>query len=143
MKILKNVVIAISLTTLFVACQQSNTNVKQMLSNLETRKEIIDSIANDNSMHKEMMEAMMAGKHSKMMMMENHNAMMKNMKDNPAMMEMMMGNMIKSCKSDSTMMMGMCKAMMASHEMMEMMKKMKDKKMDMDKMKGMDHKSHQ
>ncbi len=139
MKILKNVVVAIALTTLFAACQQSSTDVKQLLSKSETRKEIIDSIASDSSLHKEMMEAMMVGKHSHSMMMGNHEAMMKKMKDNPAMMEAMMSDMMEKCKNDSTMMKGMCNAMMASPEMMEMMNKMKDKKMDMNKMKGMDN----
>ena len=77
-------------------------------------------IADDSTMAKEMMAAMMNSKNSKMMMMgdakmqmmmKNHEAMMKMMKDNPGMMQ-------------------------------NIMMKMKAENKDMNKMEGMDNKSH-
>ncbi len=140
---------------LFASCQ-SSTDTKQILSKSETRKEMMDKIANDSSMSKEMMGAMMASQtgtammhdHQKMMM-GNHETMTKMMKDNPGMMQGMMTNMMDACKNDTAMMSGMCKAMMGNKQMMDMMQKMKGKNMDMGNMKGMDttkvidHKAHQ
>ena len=80
--------------------------------------------------------------------MEHHSSMMKMMKDNPGIMESMMTDMMEACKNDTTMMSGMCKAMIGNQQMMDMMQKMKGKNMDMGKMnvvdttKGTDHKSH-
>jgi len=93
--------------TLF-ASGQSNTDVKQVLSNPETRKLIMDTIANDSIMSKEMMTTMMNSKNHKMMMMENHGSMMK---DNHGMKHCMMSAMMDSCKGDTSMM-SKCKAMM-------------------------------
>ena len=53
------------------------------------------------------------------------------MKDNPGMMDNMMMNMMEACKTDTAMMSGMCKKMMANPQMMDMMQKMKGEKMDM------------
>ena len=58
MKTLTKVALAIALITLFSSCQ-SGSDVKQVLSKSETRKEIMDTIANNSSMSKEMMESMM------------------------------------------------------------------------------------
>jgi hypothetical protein len=93
--------------TLF-ASGQSNTDVKQVLSNPETRKLIMDTIANDSIMSKEMMTTMMNSKNHKMMMMENHGSMMK---DNHGMKHCMMSAMMDACKGDTSMM-SKCKAMM-------------------------------
>ncbi len=142
MKSLQKLSLLIALITLFASCQ-SGTDVNQSLSKPDTRKEIIDKIADDSTMSKEMMGAMMAShtgmammqEHQKMMM-GNHETMMKMMKDNPRMMEGMMTNMMEACKNDTTMMSGMCKAMMGNKQMMDMMQKIKG--MDMGKMKGMD-----
>ena len=104
--------------------------------------EMMNKIADDSSMSKEMMGAMMNSKNGKMMMMpmmENHEAMMKMMKDNPGMMDNMMMNMMEACKTDTTMMAGMCKKMMANPQMMDMMQKMKGEKKDM-KTEEMDNK---
>ena len=113
---------AILLAVLFASCQ-SGKDGKQILSNSDTRKDIMNTIANDSTMHMEMMTAMMNGKM---------------MKDNPNMMSGMMNNMMEMCMSDTTMMRGMCKTMMANPQMMEMMNKMKEGNMGMDKMKAMD-----
>ena len=144
MQTLQKVTLMIVLVTLIGSCQ-SGTDAKQILSKSETRKEIMDKIANDSSMSKEMMGAMMASQtgtammhdHQKMMM-GNHETMMQMMKDNPGMMEGMMTNMMEACKNDTAMMSGMCKAMMGNKQMMDMMQKMKGENKDM-KMEGMKH----
>lgn len=158
MKTVQKMFFAIALVIVLAACQ-SSTASNNGLSNPNTRKEIMDTIANDTAMCKEMMGAMMNNKngkmammeHGKMMMMEDHDGMMKMMGNNPEMMKNMMGNMMEACKKDTAMMMAMCKKMMDEPKMMDMMQKMKGGKMDMDKMdmnkmdskdkmKGMDHK---
>ena len=133
MKTLLKTTILMVAVTFFASCQ-SGSDVKQILSNQDTRKAVIDSIANDSSMSKEMMGAMMNSNNGKMMMMENHTAMMKMMKENPSMMKGMMADMMETCKGDSSMMSDMCKTMMGDPKMMEMMNKMKG----MNKMKRMD-----
>ena len=138
MKSLQKLSLLVALITFFASCQ-SGTDVNQTLSKTETRMEMMNKIADDSTMSKEMMTAMMNGKNGKMMMMENgkmpmmenHEAMMKMMKDNPGMMHTMMMNMMEACKSDTSMMSGMCKKMMENPQMMDMMKKMKGEKMDM------------
>ena len=148
MQILHKMIGVISFIALLSSCQPS-TDIKQVLSKSETRKALMDTIANNSDMSKEMMEAMMSNKNSKMamqgdekmhmMMMENHETMMKMMKDNPDMMKSMMNDMMETCKSDTSMMASMCKTMMENQQMMNMMQKMKGKDMDMKKMKGMKH----
>ena len=132
MKAMSKIVLAIALCVSIASCQ-SNSDVSSILSKTDTRKAIMDTIANNSDMSKEMMAAMMNSKAGNMMM-ENHEAMMKMMKDNPGMMD----NMMEACKTDTTMMSGMCKKMMENPQMMEMMHKMKGKNMDMDKMNAMD-----
>lgn len=66
----------------------------------------MDSIANDNTMCKEMIATVMNSKNGKMAMMENHEAMMK---------------MMESCKNDTATMHSMCKAMMGNKQMLQMM----------------------
>jgi hypothetical protein len=148
MKTLQKITLLIALITLLASCQ-SGTDVNQTLSKPDTRKEIMDKIADDSTMSKEMMTAMMNSNNGKMMMgdgkmpmmMENHDAMMKMMKDNPSMMHNMMMNMMEACKNDTTMMSGMCKKMMENPQMMDMMQKMKGENKDM-KMEGVDSKHH-
>lgn len=135
MKLLQTALLTVMITVLFTSCQQGN-DAKQILAKDETRKEIMSTIANDSSMHKEMMTAMMSGDHGKMM--GSHASMMKMMKDNPDMMQGMMSGMMEKCKSDSNLCKRMCKNMMENPQMMNMMQKMKG----MDTMKNMDHKMH-
>lgn len=110
MKTLQKVTLAftaITLIVVFSSCQTS-PDVKQILSKPETRMMIMDSIANNSSMSKEMMEAMINSKNGKMMMqgnnkmmgmmMENHDGMMKMMKDNPAMMQGLISDMMGASK---------------------------------------------
>lgn len=151
-------VFLVGFVALFSSCLPGS-DTKQILSKQETRKAIMDSIANDSSMSHEMMTAMMNSNNGKMMMqgnekmnmmmMENHTSMMRMMKNNPVMMQSMMTDMMETCKGDSSMMSGMCKTMMGDPKMMDMMNKIKgmDKMEGMDKMKGMgdkkaDHSAH-
>ena len=134
MKTLQKVILAIVLISLFSACQ-SNTDVKKILAKSETRTAIMDTIANNSEMSKEMMTAMMNSQNGKMMMMgneemtkmmmENNGRMMKMMQDNPAMMQNMMSDMMKACNNDPKKMSAMCKTMMENKPMMQTMKKMK------------------
>lgn len=141
MRLLQKVTLVLASVIVFAACQ-SSTAANNGLSNPSTRKEIMDTIANDTIMCKEMMGAMMDNKNGKMVMMQHHSSMMKMMKDDPSMMKGMMGDMMDMCKDDTTMMAEMCKKMMADPKMMDKMHQMEGKKMDMDKMEGMDHTKH-
>ncbi|MCS4435883.1 hypothetical protein [Aquiflexum gelatinilyticum] len=130
MKTLQKFVGLIALTALFASCQSP----KQALSESDSRMEIMNNIASDHDMSKEMMQTIMSGDHGKMLMHERMNAMMedksmvkKMMKDNPEMSKRMMSVMMETAKEDTTMMTDMCKSMMKNPEMMEMMKKMKEK----------------
>lgn len=148
MKTLQKVTLATALITLFSSCQ-SNTDIKQVLSKSDTRNEIMDTIANNSSMSKEMMEAMMNSKNGKMMMqgnekmmgmmIENQGTMIKMMKENPAMIQSMMSDMMEACKSDTSMMSSMCKTMLGNKQMMGMMQKIMGENKDMNKMNGMNN----
>jgi len=136
MKKLSKIAGAILLITLLASCQ-SKTDIKQLLSNADTKKSIMDTIANDGNLSSEMLTSMMGNKNGKMAMMEHHQTMLKM---NPDMMKSMMSDMMEACKSDTSLMSSMCKMMMDDHQMMDMMDKMKAEKKDMEKMKGMEHK---
>ena len=144
MRSLQKVISTIALITLFASCQ-SSTDVTQTLSKPDTRKEIMNKIADDSTMSNEMMVAMMNSNNGKMMM-GNHQMMMKMMKDDPVGMQSMMTDMMEACKNDTTMMSGMCKTMMGNKQMMDMMQKMKEKNMGkmngIDTTKRADHTSH-
>lgn len=134
MKILQKVVLFIALMILISSCK-SDSDTGQILSKKDARKVIIDSIANNSEMTKEMMEAMMNNKNGKMMiqgnekmtsiMMENRSTMMKMLKNNPDMMKRMLADMLETAKSDSVMMYGMYQTMLGNQQMMNMMQKMK------------------
>ena len=145
MKTLKRITLLIALIALFSSCQ-SKTDVSKILANQETKKAIMDTIANDSNLSIEMMEAMMNSENSnklmgneKMtsMMMQNQGAMMKMMQNNPAMMQGMMTGMMETFKGDTAMMSSMYKSMMGNPEMMQMLHKNMSGKMDMKGMKGM------
>lgn len=154
MKTLQKITLVVALITIFSSCQ-TGTDINQVLSKPETRKAIMDSIANNSSMSQEMLETMMNNKSGKMMiqgnekmigmMMENYGAMKKMLKENPTMMQSMMTEMIEASKGDSSVMSSMLKTMMGNEQMMGMIGNMmggnKDmQKMDgMNKMEGMDH----
>lgn len=132
MKGLQKISLLLALIALFASCQ-SNTDVNQILSKTDARKQIMDSIANNSSMAKEMITAMMNSNNG-MAMMQDHMSMMNMMKDKPGMMNAMM----EACKKDTGMMSGMCKMMMQDPKMMDMMHKTEGGSMNMNKMNGMD-----
>lgn len=147
MKTLQKFFLVTFLITLSLfASGQTKTDIKQILSNSDTRKGIMDLIASDSIMSKEMMETMMNNKNCKMMMqgnekmtmmtMENHGTMMKMMKDNPGMMKSMMSGMMEACKSDTGMMSSMRRAMMDDPKMKDMKQKKMEGNIDNKKMDG-------
>src|SRR5665647_646910 len=129
MKTLQKITLFIAIVALFASCQ-SSTNISKILSNQDTKKAIMDTIANDSNLSGEMMETMMNSEKGKMMMMgnekmttmmmQNQGTMMKMMQNNPAMMQSMMTGMMETCKNDTAMMSSMCKNMMENPEMMQM-----------------------
>ena len=144
MKPLLKITLFIAFVAVFASCQ-SSTDVKQIFSNQDTKKAIMDTIANDSNLSIEMMEAMMNNENSKMMMMENekmtmmmmenHTSMMKMMQNNPEMMRSMIIGMMETCKGDSVMMSSMCNTFLENPEMTDMMHKKMVGKMYMKGMK--------
>jgi hypothetical protein len=66
---IKKITLFIALVALFASCQ-SSTDVDKILLNQETKKAIIDKIANDSNLSKEMVETMMNSNNGKMMDMK-------------------------------------------------------------------------
>ena len=132
MKIVQKIALFIALIALFASCQ-TGTDINKILSNQETKKAIMDTIANDNNLSVEMMETMMNFDNSKMMMMrnekmammmmQNQGSMLKMMENNPDMMQSMMKGMIETCYRDSAMMDSMCSSILNSPQMMDMIHK--------------------
>ncbi|MRR21583.1 hypothetical protein EG830_01210 [bacterium] len=106
-------VIVLFTVTLF-SFGQSRDDVLSVLGKAETRQMVMDTIAGDSIMAREMMAAMMHGTNHKMMMMESHGQMMHMMKDNPGMRHNMMSGMMEACKGDSVLMESMWATMMES-----------------------------
>ena len=135
MKSLKKITLFIALIALFASCQ-SGTDATKILSNQDTKKAIMNSIANDSNLSVEMMETMMNGK----MMMQNQGTMMKMMQNNPAMMQSMMNGMLETFKGDTTMMSSMCSSILNNPQMMNMIHNNNaGGKMDMNGMHGMNN----
>ena len=86
MKTLQKIALFIALVALFASCQ-SKTDVKQIFSNQETKKAIMDTIANNGNLSKEMMETMMNNENGKMVMMGNEKMTMMMMEDHGTMMK--------------------------------------------------------
>ncbi len=136
MKQLLRITWAVVLVSAVMSCQ-SRTEVSQILSTPNTRKQIMDSIANNSAMSVEMMDAMLNNKNSimmmhgneqmAMMMTEYYDTMMKMMKDNPEMMQRMMTDMMVASANDTTMMSRMFKSIMDNDQMMGMMQNMYNK----------------
>src|SRR5680860_114967 len=132
MKTLQKITLFIAIVALFASCQ-TGTDVNKILSNQDTKKAIMDTIANDSNLSIEMMEAMMNNENSKMMMMGNEKmttmmmgnqgSMLKIMQKNPAMMQSMMNGMIETCYRDSVMMTSMCSSIMNNPQMMDCLHK--------------------
>src|SRR5665647_534138 len=145
MKTVQKITLFIALIALFASCQPS-TDVTKILSNQDTKKAIMDIIANDSNLSVEMMETMMDSENSIMMMrgnekmtsmmMQNQGIMMKMMQNNPAMMQSMMNGMMETFKGDTAMMSSMSSFMLKNPQMMNMI----HKNMGADfGMKGMNH----
>jgi hypothetical protein len=100
LKTLQKVTIAIALVALFTSFQ-SAIDVTQILSKPETRKKIMNTIANDTTMSKEMMEgcksdtSMMSLMNKTMMEDHQQKEMMKNKMEEKNMMKGMDNQMIK------------------------------------------------
>src|SRR5665648_924228 len=111
MKTVQKITLFIALIALFASCQPS-TDVTKILSNQDTKKAIMDTIANDSNLSVEMME------------------------NNPAMMQSMMNGMMETFKGDTAMMSSMSSFMLKNPQMMNMI----HKNMGADfGMKGMNH----
>ena len=128
MKALLKITLLIAFISFFASCE-SGTDSKQILSKSDTRRDMMDKIAKDSTMAKEMMTAMMTSNSGmammqdhQMKMMQNHETMVKMMKDNPGIMESMLTSMMEACKGDSSMMSGMYKMMMGNRDMMDKIK---------------------
>jgi hypothetical protein len=143
MKILQKIILAVVLFTLFSSCQ-SGTDVTQVLSRPESRKEIMDSIAVNSAMSQEMMEIIWNSKSGRAMMqgngkmpgrlMENYEGMMNMIRNNPAMMQNLMSDMMDAAKIDSSMMSSMANVIMRNPQMIDMMKNMHGSNDNMNKM---------
>ena len=118
MNYIKNLLCTLGFVSMFAACT-NNPNVNQLLANKETRTAIIDTIANDDKMSREMMNAMMNSRDS---MQQHIGVMMEMMRDNPGMMNTMMSNLMEASKKDSNIMIHMYENMMSNQEMMGRMK---------------------
>lgn len=144
MNLIQKVALSLVLIASFSSCKFKSDS-EAVLSNPESRKEIMETIVNSNVMMEEMTDAILNNNSAKMvmqknekvivMMLENRDTIMKVLKNNPVRMQNMMADMMESSKSDSSMMSDMCKKMMANQPMMDMMGKMKGEKKE-----GMNHK---
>lgn len=142
MKTILKLLSVVALITLYASCQ-SPADPGQVLLNRETKAQVMNMIANDSVMSKEMMTALMNSKtgmmvmqQHAMMMIESQSSMMEMSKNNPSMMNTMMTTMMETAKGDTGMMTGIIKTMMGNPQMMGMMQKMTERKgmMSMDHM---------
>jgi hypothetical protein len=117
MKTIQKITVVIALIAMITSCD-SNVNVQKELSKPETKTAIMDCIANDSTLCKEMTTTIMNSKNCKMAMTGNHEAMMNMMKKNPEASKAMMCDMMESCENDTAMIHAMCKTMMGNKEMM-------------------------
>lgn len=143
MKKLQPIVIALTVIVFIASCKASST--QQALASTESRQEIMDPIADNEAVSKQMMQTMMNTSTGKMamdgigeLMMPDHASMMEQMKKDSAMNKSMTSDVMEACEKDSTMMLDLCRKMMDNTGAMNMMQKMKGGKMTMDNMKGMD-----
>ena len=129
MKTIQTMSLAITLFVLLASCQSTSGQIKD-LSNKETRSKIMGEIANDSTMSKEMLGAMMNSPNGMMMlqhnqmMMGNQNSMMNMMKNNPAMMQSMFSSIMNTAQGDTSMMHRMIQMMKGNPQMMQMMQNM-------------------
>lgn len=115
---IKQLVGALCLVLLFAACTTGST-VNQLLSNNQTRAAIIDTIANDDKMSREMMTAMMNSRDS---MRQHMGVLLEMMRNNPGMMNTMMNNLMEASKTDSNIMIRLYENLLDDQIMMERMR---------------------
>lgn len=115
---------------LFASCQ-SSTIQKQGLDNVHSRIEIMNTIANDSIMSKEMIGILMNRTNGLMMMqnqqkmiLENHGSMMNLLKENPAIIQNMLSDMIEMANGDTTILSDIFITMMGNPQMRDMMRNM-------------------
>jgi hypothetical protein len=152
MKIVQTMGLAIILCTIFASCQ-STSSQKNILSNIQTRNEIMQTIANDTMMSKEMIDTMMSHNNGIMMMHQhdmkmigNQDSMRNMLKNNKGLMRGMLTGIMETANGDTSMMSGMFNIMKDNPQMMQMMDNSKRNNMMKDNtgngmMNGMNHKS--
>lgn len=127
MKTLQTIMLAIASISLFAACESSSSQT-QALSNEGSRRTIMNTIANDSTMSKEMISTMMksknGGRYMQPYMMEDPNTMTSMLKRNPMMMQNMMSAIMETAKGDTSRMSGIIKTMSGNPQMMRMMQNM-------------------
>ena len=142
---IKFTTVTLAAALILTACQEQSAD--KILSNETKRKEIMQTIANDQEMMMEMMKVVMESEHG--MMMSGNKEMMNMMHKNPEMMQGMMQHMMRMAQSDSTMRNKMTGMMTHNEDMMQSMMQMMNEKgmisdscmqasMNMMKEKGMD-----
>jgi hypothetical protein len=118
MQSIKKLLLAMGIVSFFAACTTGST-VNQLLSNNETRSAIIDTIANDDKMSREMMTAMMNSRDS---MRQHMGVLMEMMRNNHGMMNTVMNNLMEASKTDSNIMIRLYENLLDNQIMMERMK---------------------
>lgn len=118
------------ITGFFTACQQPQST-EQVLADENQRKEVMQTIANNQEMMTEMVAMMMNNEQGKMMMagnkemmgvmMGNQQMMHDMVKENPGIMQNMMQNMMQICQNDSTQCNQMAEIMSDNPAMMQSM----------------------
>ena len=114
----------------FTACQQPQS-CEQVLADEPQRKEVMQTIANNQEMTTEMVDMMMNNEQGQMMMsgnremmgmiMGNQQMMQEMVKENPGMMQNMMQNMMQMCQNDSAQCKQMAEMMSGNPAMMQSM----------------------
>ncbi|WP_291105266.1 MULTISPECIES: membrane or secreted protein [unclassified Flavobacterium] len=138
MKTVQKIVLLIALVAVLASCQ-NGTDVNKILSNQDTKRAIMDTIANDSNLSAETIGAMMNNENGKMMMMGNGNRNTMMMQNNPALMQSMMTGMMETFKGDPAMMSSMSSVIMRNQQMMDMIYKSRDGNRGMNNMNGMNN----
>jgi len=118
------------ITGFFAACQQPRS-IEQALADEPQRKEVMQTIVNNQEMMTEMVGMMMNNEQGKMMisgnkemmgmMMGNQQMMQDMVKESPGIMQNMMQNMMQMCQNDSSQCNQMAEMMSGNHAMMQSM----------------------
>ena len=130
MKSTAKIATLLMITGFFTACQQPRS-IEQVLADEPQRKEVMQTIVNNQDMMTEMVDMMMNNEQGKMMMsgkkemmgmmMGNQQMMQDMLKENPDIMQKMMQNMMQMCQDDSSQCNQMAEMMSGNHAMMQSM----------------------